>query len=248
MIQFRKAERKQAKLRLALVAPSGHGKTYSSLLIAKGLGGKIAMIDTENGSGDLYAGVTDYDIITMNAPYLPEKYIMAIKAAEEAGYDTLIIDSLSHAWSGEGGLLDQQGKIADSGRGNSYTAWRTITPKHNQLVETILSSKLHIITTLRAKTEYIVEEENGKKTVKKVGLAPVQRDGLEYEFTIVMDIDKTHIGSASKDRTGLFDGQFVKMDEKVGVSLKSWLEQGHAKTTDAVPAPTGSAVPLVGGE
>lgn len=228
-ITFRKAERKKAKLRLALVAPSGHGKTYSSLLIAKGLGGKIAVIDTENGSGDLYAGIADYDIITMNAPYMPEKYIAAIKAAEDAGYDVLIIDSLSHAWSGEGGLLDQQGKIADSGKGNSYTAWRTITPKHNQLVETILSSKLHVITTLRAKTEYIIEDENGRKTPKKVGLAPVQRDGLEYEFTVVMDIDKNHVASTSKDRTGIFDGQFVKLDEKVGGQLKAWLDNDDNK-------------------
>ena len=234
-ITFRKAERKKAKLRLALVAPSGHGKTYSSLLIAKGLGGKVAMIDTENGSGDLYEKEMkekynfEYDIVTMNAPYMPEKYIAAIKAAEDAGYDTLIIDSLSHAWSGEGGLLDQQGKIADSGKGNSYTAWRTITPKHNQLVETILSSKLHIITTLRAKTEYIIEEENGRKTPKKVGLAPVQRDGLEYEFTVVMDVDKNHVASTSKDRTGLFDGQFVKLDEKVGEQLKEWLDNDDKK-------------------
>lgn len=228
-ITFRKAERKKAKLRLALVAPSGHGKTYSSLLIAKGLGGKIAVIDTENGSGDLYADIAEYDIITMSAPYMPEKYIAAIKAAEDAGYDVLIIDSLSHAWSGEGGLLDQQGKIADSGKGNSYTAWRTITPKHNLLVETILSSKLHIITTLRSKTEYIIEDEGGRKTPKKVGLAPIQRDGLEYEFTVVMDIDKSHVASTSKDRTGLFDGQFFKLDEKVGEQLKQWLDNDDKK-------------------
>ena len=151
-ISFRKATRKSAKLRLALIAPSGHGKTYGSLLIAKGLGGKTAMIDTESGRGELYAKEFDYDVVTMSAPYLPEKYIAAIEAAEVAGYDNLIIDSLSHAWAGSGGLLDQQGHIADSGKGNSFTAWRTITPKHNALIDKIIGSKCHIIATMRAKT------------------------------------------------------------------------------------------------
>lgn len=235
-VQFRKAEKKKAKLRLALIAPSGYGKTYSALLVAKGLGGKIAMIDTENGSGDLYADRFEYDIITMNAPYLAEKYVAAIKAAEEAGYSVLIIDSLSHAWSGEGGLLDQQGKIADSGKGNSWSAWRTITPKHNLLVETILGSKCHVIATMRAKSEYVVEtDDRGKSVPKKIGLAPIQRDGMEYEFTVVMDVDKNHYGTPSKDRTSLFDGQFVKMDEKVGEQLIEWLEGGKEEEPPTPP-------------
>lgn len=229
-IQFQKASRKKAKLRLALIAPSGNGKTYSALEIASGLGGKVAMIDTENGSGDLYADKFEYDTVQMNAPYLAEKYVRAIKAAEEAGYDVLIIDSLSHAWAGEGGLLDQQGKIADSGRGNGYTAWRTITPKHNQLVETILSSKMHIIVTIRSKVDYILEDgPDGKKIPKKVGMAPIQREGIEYEFTVVFDIDKNHVGSASKDRTGLFDGQFPKMDKEIGKQLLTWLNEESPK-------------------
>lgn len=229
-IEFRKAERKKVKLRMAINAPSGYGKTYSALRIATGLGGRIAMIDTENGSGDLYANDFKYDIITMNAPFMPEKYILAIKAAEEAGYNVLIIDSLTHAWAGEGGLLDQQGKIADSGKGNSWTAWRSITPKHNQLVEAILGSKLHIIATMRSKTEYVLQEDDkGKMEPKKVGMAPIQRDGMEYEFTLVLDLDKNHVGSASKDRTGLFDGQFVAMEESIGKRLNDWLEATPSK-------------------
>ena len=120
-LNFRKAEKNQAKLRLALIAPSGFGKTYSALRIAKGLGGKVAILDTENGSADLYADSFEYDVLCMNAPYQAQKYIMAIEAAEEAGYDTLIIDSLTHAWSGDGGLLDKQGAIADKG-GNSSSS------------------------------------------------------------------------------------------------------------------------------
>lgn len=224
---FRKAERKKAKLRLGLVGPAGSGKTYGALLVAMGLGGRIAMIDTENGSGDLYAGLGDYDVCTLSAPYEVQKYLAAIKDAERAGYDVLIIDSLSHAWAGEGGLLDQQGKIADAGRGNSYTAWRQVTPWHNKLVEAMLTSHCHIIATMRAKTEYILEEnERGKKEPKKVGMAPVQRDGMDYEFGVVFDISGNHTAQVSKDRTSLFDGRVFQLSKETGETLRAWLETG----------------------
>ncbi|MFN8994406.1 MAG: ATP-binding protein, partial [Pseudomonadota bacterium] len=162
---------------MGIAAPSGAGKTYSALKLAFGLGGKAGMIDTENGSGDLYAHLGDYDIIPLTAPYTADKYRAAIKAFEDAGYSTIIIDSLSHAWAGEGGLLDKHGKIADSGRGgNSFAAWRQVTPDHNALVEAMLQSDCHIIATMRSKTEYVIEEdEKGKKTPRKIGMAPVQR-------------------------------------------------------------------------
>lgn len=227
---FRTAERKKAKLRLGLVGPSGSGKTYSSLLIAKGIGGCIALIDTENGSGDLYAGMKDipqYDISTMSAPYTVEKYLDAIKEAEQAGYSVIIIDSLSHAWAGEGGLLDKQGKIADSGRGNSYTAWRQVTPLHNQLIEKMLTSPCHIIATMRTKVDYVVEADSkGKQVPKKIGLAPIQREGMDYEFTVVFDIDLNHNAQVSKDRTASFDGQIFKPGEETGSTLKAWLDTG----------------------
>ena len=227
---FRTAERKKAKLRLGLVGPSGSGKTYSSLLIAKGIGGRIALIDTENGSGDLYAGMKDipqYDISTMSAPYTVEKYLEAIKEAEQAGYSVIIIDSLSHAWAGEGGLLDKQGKIADSGRGNSYTAWRQVTPLHNQLIEKMLTSPCHIIATMRTKVDYVVEADSkGKQVPKKIGLAPIQREGMDYEFTVVFDIDLNHNAQVSKDRTASFDGQIFKPGEETGSTLRAWLDTG----------------------
>lgn len=227
-MQIRKAERKKAKLRLGIAAPSGSGKTYGAILIAKGLGGKIGMIDTEHGSGDLYADLCDYDIVTISAPYTIEKYIQAIKLFEAYEYSSIIVDSLSHAWAGEGGLLDKQGKIADSGKGNGYTAWRTVTPEHNQLVDTILQSKCHIIATMRSKTEYVIEKNsNGKDVPRKIGMAPIQRDGMEYEFTVMLDIDMNHVASASKDRTRLFDGLFFKIDESTGEKLNNWLEQGE---------------------
>lgn len=225
-MEIRKAERKKAKLRLGIAAPSGAGKTYSALLLAFGLGGKVGLIDTEHGSGDLYAHLGDYDIISVEAPYTVAKYTQAIKAFEAAGYATIIVDSLSHAWAGDGGLLDKQGKMADRGT-NSFAAWRTITPEHNALVDAMLSSPCHIIATMRAKQEYVLETNSkGKQEPKKVGMAPVQREGMEYEFTVMLDVDMNHIASASKDRTSLFDGQYMKVTADTGKMLLAWLETG----------------------
>lgn len=224
---FRKAERKKAKLRLGLVGPAGSGKTYSALLVAKGLGGKVAVVDTENGSADLYAHLLDYDVLTLKPPYDVTDYISAIEEAEKAGYNVIILDSISHAWAGEGGLLDQQGKIADSGKGNSYTAWRTVTPKHNKFIEKMLGCNLHLIATMRAKTEYAMTQgEKGKVEIKKIGMAPIQREGMDYEFTTVFDIDINHNAQCSKDRTSMFDGKIFPLNEKTGEQLLKWLDQG----------------------
>lgn len=229
-MEIRKAERKKAKLRLGISAPSGAGKTYSALLLAFGIGGKVGLIDTEHGSGDLYAHLGEYDIISIEAPYTVDKYRQAVKAFEAAGYTTIIIDSLSHAWAGDGGLLDKQGKIADRGT-NSFAAWRTITPEHNALVDSILQSPCHIIATMRAKQEYVLEtNDKGKQQPKKVGMAPVQREGMEYEFTVMLDIDMNHIASTSKDRTSLFDGQFFKVSQATGEMLHKWLDNGVVPT------------------
>ena len=229
-MEFRKAERRKAKLRLGITGPAGSGKTYGALLVAFGLGGRIAMIDTENGSGDLYSSLGDYDICSISAPFTVNKYLEAMKTAENAGYDILIIDSLSHAWAGEGGLLDMQGKIADSGRKNSYAAWREVTPLHNKLIDTMLASKCHIIATMRSKMEYMqTENEQGRKEIRKVGLAPVQRDGMEYEFGVVFDLGMNHIVNVSKDRTSLFDGEVFKLSQETGQALKKWLDSGVDK-------------------
>ena len=227
-MSFRKAQRSKAKARIALIGVSGSGKTYSALLLARGLAGpkgRIAIIDTENGSADLYASLTGYDVAGINAPYEPRKYLDMIHEAESEGYDVIIIDSLSHAWAGDGGLLDMQGKLAD--RGNSFAAWRNVTPWHNKLVDAMITSPAHIIVTMRAKAAYeVVEDDRGKKTPKKIGLAPVQREGLEYEFTTVFDIDTQHNATASKDRTSIFDGTIFKPAIETGEKLREWLESG----------------------
>ena len=228
MALFHKAEKKKAKLRLGITGTAGSGKTYGALLIALGIGGKIALIDTENGSGDLYSSLGNYDVGNIQAPYTVQKYLEAMHEAEQSGYDTIIIDSLSHAWSGEGGLLDMQGKIAASGKGNSYTAWREVTPWHNKLIDSMLSSPCHIIATMRSKTDYIqTENDYGRKEIRKVGLAPVQRDGMDYEFGVVFDISITHVASVSKDRTGLFDSQFFTITKNTGEILRDWLNSGY---------------------
>ncbi len=227
-MEFRKAEKRKAKLRLGITGAAGSGKTYGALLIAKGLGGKTVLLDTENGSGDLYATLFDYDVGAIQAPYTIDKYIEGIKQAESLGYDIIIIDSLSHAWAGEGGLLEQVDNIAAGSRsGNSYTAWRQVTPQHNKLIETMLNSPCHIIATMRSKTEYvIVENDKGRKEPRKVGLAPVQREGMDYEFGVVFDLGQNHMAAVSKDRTSLFDGKTFQLSEQIGETLKQWLESG----------------------
>ncbi len=227
---FKKATRKDSKMRLALIGPSGSGKTFSSLLVARGLvgpQGRIAVIDTERGSASLYADVTPFDVCELTPPFTPEKYIEAIRAAEREGYDLIVIDSLSHAWAGTGGILDIH-DAATVKEKNSWSAWRQVTPRHNDLVDAMLQSPCHLIATLRAKQEYVQVQEGGKAKVQKVGLAPVQRDGIEYEFTLVFDLDASHNAVASKDRTSLFDGQVVRLSRITGAKLKEWLE-GKAK-------------------
>ncbi|WP_332774268.1 ATP-binding protein [Pseudomonas sp. ESBL1] len=224
---FKKAERKQAKLRLALAGPSGSGKTMSALLMAKGLGGRIAVIDTEHGSASLYADIADFDVLELHAPYSPERYTEAITAAEQAGYSVLIIDSYSHEWTGSGGCLESNEKLAHQKfKGNTWAAWNETTPRHRKLTDKILTSPLHIICTMRSKTETVQGE--GKKVIK-LGMKSEQRDGTDYEFTVVLDITHDgHAAIASKDRTKLFDQPEV-ISEDTGRRLLAWLNDGKSQ-------------------
>jgi hypothetical protein len=230
---FRPAKRSKAKLRLALTGPAGSGKTASALLIARGLTDSwenIGMVDTEAGSGELYVGsmmgdtkIGAYNVLPLEAPYTPSRYIEAIKLAEEAGLDVLIIDSLSHAWEGEGGVLEMHDLATMASKSqNSYFAWRDVTPQHKALIDKILTSKIHIIATMRTKTEYVLGEKN---TPHKVGLAPIQRAGTDYEFGVVFELSQQHVAIASKDRTNLFDGLKFKPTIETGEMLLKWLEE-----------------------
>ena len=231
MGSLRKAERKSAKIRLGLASPSGGGKTYSALLIARGLASswdKIAVIDTENGSADLYSQLGDYNVLSLTAPYHPQRYIDAIHECEEAGMEVIIIDSITHEWSGVGGCLEIQQNEVDKQRvKNTYTAWKVVTPIHQKFIDAILQSRCHIITTVRSKTDYMQVDDNGRKSIQKVGMAQVTRDGFEYELTISLDLDENHRAVVSKDRTNLFEGRpaFVPTIE-TGEILKQWCESG----------------------
>jgi hypothetical protein len=231
MSTLRKATRQKAKIRLGLSAVSGGGKTYSAILIAKGLAkgdlSKVAIIDTENGSADLYANLGDYNVLTLEAPYTPERYINAIKECESAGMEVIIIDSITHEWDGKGGCL----AIVDS-LGGKYQDWAKVTPRHQNFIDTILSSNCHIITTVRRKQDYeMTKGGDGKIKVEKAGLKEMTREGFEYELTVNLEIDIRHNATSSKDRTGLFMGkpEFVPSEE-TGKMLLQWCENGEEPT------------------
>lgn len=179
----------------------------------------------------------EYNTILIEPPFEHTKYIEAIQVAEQYDMEVIIIDSLSHAWSGEGGALDKQGKIAER-TGNSYTAWRNITPEQNRLMDAMLQSKCHIIADIRAKTDYVQEKnDRGKTTVKNIGMGLIYRDQLEYEFTTVFMLDAEHVASASKDRTGMFAGKYFVITPETGKMMYKWLAEGGNPRVDDVPRP-----------
>jgi len=239
-MQLQKATRKKSKLRLNLSGPAGSGKTYSALLMAKGLIGswdKIAVIDTENGSASLYSHLGDFNTIDLQPPYTPERYNEAIDACISGGIECIIIDSSSHEWSGTGGCIEINEKLAQSKfKGNTWSAWSQTTPRHDSFVNKVLQAPVHIITCTRSKMETVMTDD---KKVKKLGMKDIQREGWEYELTVSLNIDRdTHMAMASKDRTNLFEGKdpFV-ITEKTGKVILKWCETGVEvkQHTNAVP-------------
>jgi hypothetical protein len=247
MVQIRKARRSATKLRLLLTGPSGSGKTWGGLQIAKGLGGKCVVIDTEEGSSDLYDHLHDFDVIDLKPPFTPERYIEAITAAEEAGYEVIIVDSVTHCWSGPGGCLELLEDVAKAQfRGNTWSAFSVITPRWRAFVDKLLRSPAHVICSGRSKTETAQVDDHGRKKVAKLGMKLEARDGLEFEFTLVLDlIHDGHYATVSKDRTGLFAGDPKPITAETGKRIAEWLAGGQAvdvtddqgvveKATDAI--------------
>ena len=241
--QVKKATKKQVKARIAIAGPSGSGKTYTGLVAATALanGRQIAVIDTERGSASLYSDYFDFDVLELEPPFSPQVYKQAIKAAEDAGYGVIIIDSLSHAWEGEGGALDLADEATARQRTpNSYTAWREVTPLHREMVDAILQSKAHVVATMRSKTEYAIENTDGKTNIRKVGMAPIQRAGMEYEFTVVGDMDLDHKIVISKSRFApLQDKVATKPTTDFFMPFVEWLDSG----VDSKPIPAKAPQP-----
>jgi hypothetical protein len=255
MSRFQKATRKQLKLRMALVGPTGAGKTKTALLLAAVLGKRVAVIDSENRSASKYVGepgVPEFDVCELDS-YAPRNYVEAIKDAEREGYDVIIVDGITQAWSGKDGALEMVDKAAKrSQSGNSFTAWRDVTPHHNALVEALVQCKAHLIVTMRAKMEYVLEEDaRGKKTPRKVGMAPIQREGMEYELDVVGDLDVEHNLMISKTRCSALDGAVInKPGRELAETLLSWLGEGApvaAEQPQPKPAQTSREAQTGGG-
>lgn len=254
---FKRAQRVQARLRLGLSAVSGGGKTMGALRLAKGIvqslidtgqvqggiEGKIALIDTERKSASLYAHVVPFDTLELEPPYSVDRYQQAIDAAERAGYVVCIIDQISHAWAGPGGQLEWIDTLK-AGAKNAISPWAKVTPVQQEFYDRMLRSPMHLIVTMRAKTEWVIEDVVGeggrvRKVPRKIGLQPVQREGIEYEFTTMLDIDlDTHMATASKDRTSLFMDRSTRLDEDCGRKLAEWLVSGvSAPAPEPKPEP-----------
>lgn len=262
MAIIRKAKRGAVYVKIGMMGISGSGKTLSALLMGYGLlkaahpelsdpqiWEKILVIDTENSSASLYAGlqvgvtrVGEFLTIDVAAPFTVEKYIEAINAAEENGVEFLIIDSMSHAWQAEGGLLDKQNTVARRMNGQSYQAWREVTPLYNQLIDKILQCHMHVVSTYRGKKEYALEEgANGKKQVKAKGVGAQFREGADYEATIYFELDQDHMAFASKDRTHLFDGQYILISAETGRQIYNWLSTADQTAPEVVKVTTAPA-------
>lgn len=226
-MKLQKAKRHQVKLKIGMSGPSGYGKTYSALLLAYGITDdwtKIAIIDTENNSASLYSHLGDFNVLSLNEPFSPERYIEAIKVCENSNVEVLIIDSISHEWNGKGGCLEIHEIL-----GGRFQDWGKIIPRHNAFLDAIIQSKVHVITTSRRKVDYSLDQDsNGKTKVMKLGTKEIQREGFEYELTVNFEfLNDKHLVSVSKDRTGLFVGkpEFI-INSSTGKKLKDWCNQG----------------------
>lgn len=230
---IKKAVRKSKKLRIGLSAASGFGKTYSALLIAKGLCGgditKVCVIDTERDSASLYTDLGIYSTLNLEAPFSPERYINAINFVESQGFEVCIVDSITHEWEGSGGCLEIHASL-----GGDFKTWAKVTPRHNDFIDKILRSSCHIITTVRRKQDYEMVQVGGRTQIQKVGTKELTRDGFEYELDVNFEIlNDNHMSKASKDRTRLFanEPEFV-ITEETGKKLLEWSNSGSTEALD----------------
>jgi hypothetical protein len=224
-MELKQANRKTVSMKMALQGLSSSGKSLSALMIAKGMCNgdlsKVAVIDTEN-SIELYSHVGKFNVLKLSPPFSPQRYIEAIKTCEEnPGIEVIIIDSISHCWNY---LLQAHAAM----QGNSFTNWQKVTPVQNGFLQRIMDSPCHVISTIRSKQDYLMQTVSGKTTIEKVGFRPIQRIGIEYDFTTVFEIGLNHQAKAIKDRTGLFlDVPEFTITESVGQRINQWCNPGH---------------------
>lgn len=229
-MSFQKAVKRKAKLKLALTGAAGSGKTYSALRMATGMSSKVAFIDTENSSASLYSDRFAFDVLDLQPPFTHDKFAQAVNDAVAGGYEVVVIDSASHFWEGVLAYKD----ALDKRGGNSYTNWNEAGQKFKIVLDAVLQSPIHVICCMRSKMDYVQEKDDrGKTVVRKVGLAPIMRDGISFEFTTVLDIDEAHHAKASKDRTALFGDHIFQVTEETGRKLLEWLNTG----AEAIPKP-----------
>ena len=223
-MQLQRATRKRVKIKIGLQGASGSGKTYSALLLAFGLCAdweRIAVIDTENHSAELYAHLGAYQVLPLTPPFTPERFCKAIQVCLDAGIEVIVVDSASIEWEN---VLEYHGSLS----GNSYTNWNKVTPRHQQFIQTILQTNAHIICTIRAKQDYVLTEKNGKQVPEKVGMKPIQREGFDYELTLIFELNMMHRANATKDRTGLFTNQpEFTITTATGKQLLEWCNLGN---------------------
>ena len=224
---FQPAVKTESKLRMAIAGPSGSGKTYTALSVAEALvpGGKVAVIDTEHGSAAKYADRFSFDVAQAAPPYHPDGLNKLVTFAAVNGYDVVVVDSVSHYWNGAGGILDIKEDIERKMRNpNSYTSWKDVTPIHQRMVDTLVAVNAHVIVTMRSKQDYVLVERNGKQVPQKIGMAPVQRDGFEYEFDVMLDMDIENVGRVQKTRCPALTGAaIVKPGADLAGILREWL-------------------------
>ena len=263
-LEFKKAKRVQAKIKIAIGGTSGSGKTMSSLLLGYGLvkaehpewtdeqvWDHICILDTENSSGSLYVGthigayrIGEYNTIQIEPPYEEQTLIDCLTMCENHKMECVIIDSASAFWVD---ALETQGKIAERTKSN-FSAWKPVKADQNKMMQAILQCRAHVISNYRAKTEYTQEVgDNGKKVVKSLGMGIIAEGNSQYEYTLMLMLDADHVANATKDRTGVFDGKFFTVTPETGAKLYQWLSEGEVPAAPPViqkavePAPAHAA-------
>lgn len=229
MSSFTQATRTSTKARVALCGPSGSGKTWTALTLAHALGDRIAVVDTEHGSASKYVGVNGWQFKTVNpSSFSPKSLTSLLAEAAGDGFDVFVLDTWSHYWMGVDGMLDQADRRATNS--NNFSGWKAVRPEEREMIDALIAYPGHVVATLRVKTEWVIEEnERGKKVPRKVGLKPEQREGVDYEFDLVGDMDHDNTLTVSKSRIPALTRAVIQQpDMELGKTIRSWLEDGES--------------------